>query len=145
MHAHPDDVPSDNDNDTDFDVRVEYGVRRSLRRTNFSTARKTLFKSWTLRCTWSRRSSSCLWQTIFFRSCRSSSRSTTLHKRSALRAWERTASPVAAVGAQLRDDIIFVGVALSELYFLVGWVGACGASQTPLHTYDNYLSSNTYY
>ena len=40
----------------------------------------------------------------------------------ALRAWERTDRPVAAVGAQLRDEIIFVVVALSKLYFLVGWV-----------------------
>jgi hypothetical protein len=41
-------------------------------------------------------------------------------KRSALRAWERSTSPVASVGAQLRDDIIHIGASISELHFLLG-------------------------
>jgi len=47
-------------------------------------------------------------------------------KRSALSAWERSTTSVASVGAQLRDDIIHIGASISELHFLLGWIGGCG-------------------
>ena len=138
-NLHPDDAPSDND--TDSDVEVEYGVRRSRRRTNFLC-----------------RDSSSLYLVQFidievYLAAAQFALSTTTHllpilsffitlynvKMSAYRAWERTTRQVAVMGAMLREDLIYISSSLTELHFLLSWIGACG--ELPLL----YVDDLTYY
>ena len=42
----------------------------------------------------------------------------------AYRAWERTTRPVSAVGAMLREDLVYISSALADLHFLFSWIRA---------------------
>ena len=127
------DVPTDPDNvppedDADVDVEVEYGVRRSRRRTNFARRdSSSLYPAqimdvevYTAAAELAMTMAQTLLPLLSFIVALDSA------KRTALRVWERGARRVAAVGTKLRADTVAVGAALSELRWLLTWIGANG-------------------